>query len=739
MYFFVIAFGLLLHVLAWGVGLAALIMPRPWRRCWPLLAAPAGIALQSAVVWIGAYANLPGTNSYAWWSEGLPALLLAVALWRRGGRRMAEDLAQFGWIWLAMTACLCVLVLPLVVAAKNIGLTTFSLGSCDAADYAAGARVLMEFARPDRSGFLGLTEVVSVMSVDNFFDFWLRLNHFTPSALIALNGSIFRLAPYEITSLMTMVLLVSSLPVVFWMARAVLRYRPVASVWIAAMYGFSPITWYAVYHVAMGQLVAAQAIVLLTWSGVALWRGGLGWRRGLAMAGVLTVGYALVLGGYNFILLVSLVPALAYAGGITLWRGEWSRLGRWLLLMLGPLAAGGVFFEQRVAGLVERFMLFQQYDFGWRIPPLAPAGWLGLVQGPALAPLPDWPRIVLSLALTGLLLWALLLGAKARRIGVFLVLCLTVPVLLGYGYLNLRGVQLGTNASYDAYKLFAVFYPGLLAALCYWMTLASSRDKLARVAGWALALVVTGGTLNAAYRFAARMERPPLIVDAELIHLQAIEDLPAVSSLNMLVPDMWSRLWANAFLLRKPQYFLTHTYEGRKNTPLRGEWELNAGLIEIVVPDQRDYNVLSPNYSIVKIGDPYYVHASLADGWYDPERLPHQMATLWHWTKGNATVQFQNPHDRSRRVVCRLIARSLVPRELQVWVRGKRMRTVKIGTKLSRVRVPEISIPPGESTIELRSNLPPTVAGPKDARLIDFAVYDFEIDVLPDSAPLEAD
>ena len=41
-----------------------------------------------------------------------------------------------------------------------------------------------------RTGFLGLTEVVRVMSVDNFFDYWLRLNHFTPSALIALKSSV---------------------------------------------------------------------------------------------------------------------------------------------------------------------------------------------------------------------------------------------------------------------------------------------------------------------------------------------------------------------------------------------------------------------------------------------------------------------------------------------------------------------------------------------------------------------
>ena len=122
----------------------------------------------------------------------------------------------------------------------------------------------MEFARGDREGFLGLTEVVRVMSVDNFFDYWTRLNHFVPAALIALNGTILDCAPHELTGLMTMVLLAGSVPVVFWMARAVLGYRGRVSLAIAALYGISPITWYAVAHVAMGQLLAAQAIAVLT-------------------------------------------------------------------------------------------------------------------------------------------------------------------------------------------------------------------------------------------------------------------------------------------------------------------------------------------------------------------------------------------------------------------------------------------------------------------------------------------
>ncbi len=85
---FAVAFAVLLHVLFWGAGLAALAMPRAWRRFWPVLVVPAGLALQSAVVWAGALADLPGTNSYARWTEVLPLALLAVAWWRRGVRAL---------------------------------------------------------------------------------------------------------------------------------------------------------------------------------------------------------------------------------------------------------------------------------------------------------------------------------------------------------------------------------------------------------------------------------------------------------------------------------------------------------------------------------------------------------------------------------------------------------------------------------------------------------------------------
>lgn len=738
MYFFAVAFGLVLHVLFWGVGLAVLAMPHPWRRFWPVLAGPAGLALQTLVVWLGAYADLPGTNRYAWWSETVPLALLALAIWKRGGLNLGMDLRRLNAVWLTMAACIGALVFLLARASR--GLTTMSLGSCDAADYAGGARVLMEFTHSERGGFLGLTEVVSVMSVDNFFDYWLRLNHFSPAALIALNGSLFNCLPHELTSVMTMVLLVTTLPLVFWMARAVMGYRANVAVWLTVLYGFGPVTWYAVFHVAMGQLIAAQAIALLTWAGIALWRGALSVQRALTFGGVLTIGYSLLLSGYNFFLLVCLVPALAYVGGVAFWRRQWARLGRWTLLMVAPLVVSGAIFAERVIGLKERFLLFQAYDFGWRIPALSPEGWLGMVKGEGLEPFPGWVRIALSAVVVLALGLALVQAMSRRRRKVYVALSLILPALVGYAYLNWRGMRLGTNASYDAYKVFAVFYPGLLVAVCYWVTLADSRIAALRWAGRMLGLVVTGFTLNTTFRFADRMETPPLIVNRELLQVSEVEAMSDVASVNLLLPDMWSRLWTNALVLRKPQFFFYHTYEARRNTPLRGEWDLNGGLLQVRLPDEKSRR-LNPHFTLVDTRSPYFLRARLTseDGWYDLERNS-RAPERWRWTKEAALIRFENPQPHPLQITCRLEGvHSLVERDLQIWVGGKLLTTVWVRGDTPSIRVPRTTIPAGGTIMEFRTSTPLTAPGGGDTRLLGFRIFGIEIEVLKDPQPVPSE
>jgi hypothetical protein len=721
---FVVAFGLLLHVVFWGAGAAMVAVPNAWRRFWPVLIVPAGLAVQSAVVWAGAHAGLRGTQSYAWWSELIPAALLVFGIRMRGMKAAITDLSRFGVVWATMGGCLLLLVLPVAIASRS--LTTLSLGSCDAADYAAGARVLLEFARGDRTGFLGLTEVVRVHGIDNFFDYWLRLNHFTPSAIMALNGAILGCAPHEIGTLMTATLLAGALPVVFWVSRAVIGYAGGVSVIVTGLFGISPITWYAVAHVSPGQLLAAQAVSLLTWAGVALWRTRLTWRRGLCFGGVLGIGFWLILGSYNFWLLVCLVPAISYAGGLALYRREWVRFGRWLVIMFAPLLACMIVFFGRVAELPERFALLRAYDFGWPVPGLTAEGWLGMVQGGDLS---AWNflglRWVLTLAEVGLVAWAFLRAAQQRHRSVWLVVALALPILIGYLWLEARAARLGTNASYDAYKLFAVFYPILLPIFCWWVTLRRSRKLHEWLFVLGVAAVVVGFNLVGCGMFIWKMSRPPLLVDGELRQLRKIEAMADVKSVNMLVPDMWSRLWANAFLLRKEQYFLTHTYEGRLNTALRGEWDLEGGVFSVQLPGDARREI-TRRFALVDTRHPAFVRMSLGEGWH-PEEFDPRSGERWRWTKGQAAIHVENPHRYPLRASCGIDGWSATPRPLALIPPGAAAAPPRnVSTQRDTIEFPTVTFPPGRSTLLLASPVAPTVVS-GDPRPLGVSVFRFHV------------
>lgn len=728
MAFFVAGFLLLLHLAFWGAGLALLLAPARRRRHWAFFAPACGLALQSAVVWFAArHTGLEGTQVYARASLLLPAALLAMALRRRGWGETRAGARRAAGAFALAAVVLGALLIPPASASKT--LTSMSLGSCDAADYAAGARVLTEFARGDREGFLGLTEVVRLHSVDNFFDHWLRLNHFTPAALLALNNAVFGWKFHETASVLAALLVAAAVPLVFWLARSTFGYGPVAAGWLALLYGFNPVTLYGVWHVALGQTLAAIAIALLTWCALDAWRQGGRGRRLWANTGLLLVAYWLLLGSYNFILLVCLVPAVACAGGETLLSGDWRRFGRWLLAMLGPLAAVAALFFERTAGLAERFLLFQEHDFGWKIPYLLTDGWLGLVADPHLHRLAAPAGPILAALFTGLIVWALVRGMRARGRGAFLALCVLLPIAVGYAFLQARGAARGTNASYDAYKLLAVFYPEVLAALCFGLARPLIWNPRWRTGAILCAAAVTLGHAWTFRQSAARMAAPPLMVTPALAAVQAVEARPEVASVNMRIDDFWTRLWANAFLLRKPQYFLQYTYEGRRNTPLRGEWDLVGGLLQVKLPEPRDALAAGPLFSLVRIDSPHLVRATFGEGWHEQENAPR--LEPWRWTGGDAGLVVENPHPYSVRAALILRGRSLAARDVQLWRNGERQGSVDMGTEPQTVRLPPVVLAPGRNLLELRSSVPAASPGPGDSRRLGLMIQGIVLEILP--------
>jgi len=318
-------------------------------------------------------------------------------------------------------------------------------------------------------------------------------------------------------------------------------------------------------------------------------------------------------------------------------------------------------------------------------------------------------------------------AARRRQVASFVAICFSVPVLAGYTYLILRGYRLDNNSSYNAYKLLSVFYPGVLAVACYWVTLGRQDGPALVILRAAMIVVVSAFTLNSAHTFSVRLRNPPLMVTPDLVQLSEVEAMPAVTSINVRFPDVWSRLWANAFLLRKAQYFQWDTYEGRRQTPLRGEWDLNGGTIQVRLPGGKA--ATSPNFSLISNRDPYFLRATERDGWYDPEENV-RTGRRWRWTQGATTIVVENPQHYPLLTSWYFHeVRSLKVRDFQMSVAGKAVGQMVVGIRPREIVISNVLIPPGETSVQFSSPSPLTLAGNGDTRQLGFRIHGIQIEV----------
>ncbi|HET7537512.1 MAG TPA: hypothetical protein VFJ90_13715 [Candidatus Didemnitutus sp.] len=722
MLYYLLAAAVVLHTYFWGAGLACLATPRRWRGVAWAFAPLFGFALQSAVVWAGAHTAVAGTNHYAWASELLPLALLVFAWRRRPGKANWRSLAFVAGL---MVAAGWTLLSPLPASTR--GLTSTSLGSCDHADYAAGARVFQEFSRHDRVGFLGLTEVTKVGSADTFFDFWLRLNHFTPSALLAHNGTIFDCRPHELVSLTAVALVLLNLPIVLLLARVAVGLRGKQLALVATIYAFSPLTAYAVHHGALGQLYAAHGIAALTLVafGVFRWSGPV---RPWSYAPLTLAALWLLAGSYNFILTVALAPAAAWALAWLWLRRDARSVAQTGVMVTTMLAACAVLFWGRFDGLIERFRLFEQYNFGWAVPLLTPEGWLGLVSDTALHPRAYDFRVGMMAVIVALYFFGVMLywirGARHRALA---ALTLVAPVAVGWAMLSWES-QVRANASYDAFKIISVFYPGLLAGMMCWFAAFRSAKRNLVVSAGLFAAIVLAFNLALAGQFRRQMMTPPLLVDRTLIELGKLESESRVASVNMRIDDFWARLWANYFLLRKPQYFSVHTYEGRLNTALKGEWDLSDSLLKSVPLAADSFLTVNNRFHLERVGAPGQVIVNYGDGWH---AIEGEGNNRWRWTKGDARVEIAPAGGGPVCVRLALQIRAVSPRVLRLALDGREIGSWPLDGSMQTIPVDAVDLPAGKSVLVLMTDRPAEIPGGGDARQLSLALYEMKVEALP--------
>lgn len=703
--YYFIAAGLILHTYFWGAGLAWLSLPGRWRRWWWVFAPGLGLALQSAVVWAGAHTPLHGTAQYAWWSELLPLGLFAAGWSRLGIRAKGGSRPRFLRRPEVLVSAIMVIgawFLLSPMAAAGRGVTSSSLGSCDHADYAAGARVLAEFSPSDRTGMLGLTEVTRIGSVEYFFDFWLRLNHFTPSALIAHNSTIFGLEVYRLVSLTAAILLLLNVPLVYFLSRVAAGLKNGAALFVAGLYALSPLSAYAVHQGALGQMLAAQGIGLLLVTSALLFRDSGSARRLWSPGLTMLAAFWLLAGSYNFILAVCLAQAIPWVLGRAWVEARSQSLRRIALTTGAALAACMILFWPRFSGIVERFQLFADYDYGWAVPLVSWDGWLGLVRDVYLEANPSvWRWLIMFGLAAGWTVWVLR-DWRRQRARALAALALVLPVAAGWSILAWESLN-RANASYDAFKLISVFYPGLLAGLFAGLTL-GGKSLRARSTMIFMTLIL-GHNLVRADEFRRKMANPPLRVNRHIVELGRIENLPEVSSLNLRISLYWARLWADAFLLRKPHYFALPTYEGRNVTPLRGEWDLTHDMLRMlhVLPAAAaDQIELNWNFLLVRSAAVKAVRVRFGGGWHAIENFNTEMSYLWRWTRGTGQIILTNNQASPLEATLRLKVQGLSQGDtVEIGCNGQLLQTAPLTLAPNWTESIALRLPPGTSVLTL--------------------------------------
>jgi hypothetical protein len=306
---------------------------------------------------------------------------------------------------------------------------------------------------------------------------------------------------------------------------------------------------------------------------------------------------------------------------------------------------------------------------------------------------------------------------------------LSVPALLGYTYLMIQAARLGTNASYDAYKLFCVFFPGILASLGLVTLLVVRGRGLARIAALALCAGVALASLRLCLLFIAQNSKPALVVDRALIELRRVDAMKEIGSLNLRVDAFWDRLWANSFLLHHEQYFATHTYEARLNTPMSGDWDLLGNFFTLSLPRPGDSKPVNKLFSLVNTRSPHYLKGELGQGWHQMER---DAVTRWCWSRGDASIMLENPHSTPLLMSVRFDLLASSERNIKLLLNEELLGSTQVGTARGLIATKEFRLPPGRHFLRLTSTQSAQKPQAYDSRALGFCLYGVQVDLRED-------
>ncbi len=587
-------------------------------------------------------------------------------------------------------------------------LATVSLGSCDAPDYALGARLIMEKSRPLEGGFWAQSNVHQLGEMD-LWTYWTRLNHFGPAAVFAFTSSTFKLPLWGIESAVCCAWAVATASVTLTLARAIFRVGLLQANLIGLHFLISPLALYAVFHVAAGQLVgtlASSTLLLFGFHLAGQTRYKPTWRH--IFIGAL-VGW-LMISSYAFMLPAVACIMLVATGLYCIRVRSWIPIANTLIWLVASLILAAVAAPGRSLGLIQGMHFFGGGAFGWQIPDIPISTILGLTPGALLLPAPTaigLPVMALTVLLTLLSIYA---RWKVSQISFAVALSALVAFLFARQLLSLLDPSDSGLGSYKLYKLASVLLPLLLTSLVCLGPSDDRRNWILTVSHGVLLIFII---LYSSVPFWNAVSRAPLHAGGELQKLSVLEKDARIDGVNIVATHPWDRIWASSLLAEKKQYFADDSYITRGVVPLRGTWMLEDSTAGIYSP------------STIRIGDRLIVRPVneksevrifFDNGWY-----PHEGTHRWAGADGTDfgfTLECTNPQP----IVITLVGRFLTRPELLIATLGSANVPIHYGE--DAIHIGPFDVSTGTSKLAVRAQAELFKASnPADVRTLLFKMH----------------
>lgn len=702
----------------WGVSIGVWLLPQGWRRHLWAISISIGLSLQVTLAWIVVFAG--GTvGEIAKLSHLLPIICLAIALTIRRRRWLLwatlssrETRVMFSLVVLA--TCCSLLPTGVFSPLAHNGLSTISIGSHDAPDYALGGRLLLEKGKHLTNGFWAQDEVHQFGEALNIWTFWTRLNHFGPAAILAFTAGTFDLPMWKLGTVLSAAIGAAGAGLCFTVARAVFRTPLRSALLIGTLYSISPLWMYAVYHVAIGQLMgtlALSALLLLASAIPNAKRRMIGIRH--CIIGAILVG--LLVGSYP----IMIVYAAAGCIGMAVIRSLQLRSPRYALrttlwLGIACLATAAVF-PTRFYALITTVIYFGGGLFGWAMPPMHLSSMLGMTRGSEMNPLPPAFSMMFGTIVVLYLVFGLFQGWRKGRMGFATALVIVAIVLGSRTILTALDPADSNWASYKVYKAVAVFLPTFLPSVFIGLSyqgLIGRRFTTACVL--AVMVVIPAVSLRTLWHPVARAS---MRTGPELEELSRAESDPEITGVNIVATRLWDRIWSSTLLAEKKQYFSESTYTARGIVELRGDWVLEDAFCGIYSENTKHVGttlILRPT------GAPPKALLSFGEGWWSDEGT--------HRWSGSAGNKMEFKIDAASDL---LIAVSLAGTfleggpKVEAFINRDPVEVRQAGGKLVMERVP---VPHGISTLMILVDSPPLRGpNPQDPRTLLYKMFSVEM------------